>query len=101
MPLVAPSPGLVAQQKTDSSPHFSQVCFTSSCAPLPVPTTVIVLSQPGHMCFSPTVMVLMCPFSVLTLWIITDLHLAQTITILSPGFTPSPSPRLFISLTRC
>ena len=42
MPLVDPLPGLVAQQKTESSPHFSQTCFTSSFAPcFPPPTTLM------------------------------------------------------------
>src|SRR6266404_4293862 len=100
MPLVAPSPGLGAQQKTDSSPHFSQLCFTSSCLPLPVPTTVIVLLQPGHMCFSPTVIVLMWPFSVLTVCSMTDLHMLQTITIESPGFNASASSGVLICFIR-
>src|SRR5436190_20915559 len=47
MPLVAPAPGLVVQQKTESSPHWPQTCLTSSCFPLPVPATVIVLLHPG------------------------------------------------------
>ncbi len=42
MPLVDPLPGLVAQQKTESSPHFSQTCFTSSLGPcLPSPATLM------------------------------------------------------------
>src|SRR5437870_4925775 len=42
MPLVNPLPGLVAQQKTESSPHFAQTCFTSSLAPsLPPPATLM------------------------------------------------------------
>jgi hypothetical protein len=53
MPSVWLLPGLVAQQKTESLPHFSQMCLISSCFPLPVPTTVIMLLHPGHRCFSP------------------------------------------------
>jgi len=34
IPFVAPLPAFVAQQNTESSPHFSQTCFTS---PLPQP----------------------------------------------------------------
>jgi len=78
MPLVGRLPDLVAQQKAESLPHFSQTCFTSLCAPLPTPVTVIVLLQLGQRCFSPTVIVLTWPFCVVTLWITTDLHLVQT-----------------------
>src|SRR5205809_4213832 len=34
-------------------------------------------------------MVLMWPFSVVTLWMMTDLHLVQTIAIVSPGLSAS------------
>src|ERR1039457_3581817 len=88
MPEVA-APGLVAQQNTESLPHLSQVCLTSWLAPLPEPTAVIVLSQPGHRCFEPTVITWMCPFSVVTLCTMTDLHLAHTMATASPGLRSS------------
>src|SRR5260370_38790237 len=84
MPFVA-LPGLVAQQKTESLPHFSQTCLTSFFAPCPVPTVVMVLLQPGHKCFAPTVITWICPFSVVTLCTMTDLHFSQTIATASPG----------------
>src|SRR5229473_686226 len=43
IPSVCPLPGFVAQQKTESLPHFSQTCLTSFFAPCPAPTTVIVV----------------------------------------------------------
>src|SRR5882672_9258713 len=103
MPLVVPAPGLVAQQKTESSPHFSQVCLTSSCLPFPMPTTVMVLLQPGQVCFSPTVMILICPFSVSTRWIMTDLHLVHTIASSSPGLRASASASVLMPVkwSRC
>src|SRR5579859_1092450 len=85
MPFVA-LPGLVAQQNTELLPHFSQTCLTSFDFPLPVPTVVMVLLQPGHKCFAPTVITWICPFSVLTLCTITDLHFSQTIATASPGW---------------
>ena len=33
IPLVAPLPGFVAQQKAESSPHALQLCLSSVCAP--------------------------------------------------------------------
>ena len=47
MPSVELLPGLVVQQKTESLPHFAQTCLTSSFAPLPIPTTVIVTLTAG------------------------------------------------------
>src|SRR6266702_3307190 len=44
-------------------------------------------------------MTLMWPFSVVTLWIITDLHLAQTIAIASPGLRASACSLVLISLS--
>src|SRR5688500_3252847 len=61
MPLVPLLPGLVAQQKTDSSPHFSQTCRISFLAPFPRPTVSIYVLQPGQRCFSPTVITLAVP----------------------------------------
>src|SRR6185369_8157122 len=51
-PVLRPAPGLVAQQKAESSPHFWQTCLTWSFLPLPKPVTSMVLSQPGQACFS-------------------------------------------------
>ena len=61
-----------------------------------VPTTVMVLSQPGHMCFEPTVITWMWPFSVLTLCNITDLHLVQTMVMESPVLRASASAGVLI-----
>src|SRR6266571_3574593 len=46
-------------------------------------------------------MILMWPFCVVTLWIITDLHLAQIIAIASPGLRASASFLVLISLRNC
>src|SRR5438128_1112951 len=46
-------------------------------------------------------MILMWPFCVVTLWIITDLHLAQTIAIASPGLRASASFLVLTSLRNC
>jgi hypothetical protein len=48
MPLVAPLPGLVAQQKAESSPQALQLCLSSTMSPLAWPTTVKVDLQPAH-----------------------------------------------------
>src|SRR5438445_2138002 len=46
-------------------------------------------------------MILMWPFCAVTLWIITDLHLAQTIAIASPGLRAPASFLVLISLRNC
>ncbi len=48
MPLVRPLPGLVAQQKPESSPHAVQLCLSSVVAPFPTPLIVQVPPQPAH-----------------------------------------------------
>src|SRR5262245_49853477 len=61
IPLVAPLPGFVAQQNTESSPQALQTCLTSNLPALPTPTASIVLLQPGHRCFSPGTILVTCP----------------------------------------
>src|SRR3974390_614117 len=87
MPWVGALPVKVAQQKAESLPHLSQTCLTSVFAPLPVPTTVRLLLQPGHKCFSPGVITWICPFALVTVSTVTDLHLAQTMATESPGLS--------------
>src|SRR6266852_6415287 len=41
----------------------------------------------------------MCPFSVVTLWTMTDLHFVQTIAIVSPGLRASACSLVLISLS--
>ena len=48
IPLVAPLPGLVAQQKPESAPHLLQVCLRADVAPFPTPVIVHVPPQPAH-----------------------------------------------------
>ena len=48
IPFVGPLPGLVAQQKAESSPHALQECFRTVSLPLPWPVTSMVELQPAQ-----------------------------------------------------
>lgn len=48
MPGVGPLPGLVAQQKAESSPQAAHVCLSSVMSPLACPVTVSLELQPAH-----------------------------------------------------
>lgn len=89
MPLAMPLPGLVEQQKADPSPQDPQACVTSLVESLPWPTTVMYQLQPGQRCLMPGMTCLMWPFSRVTVSTTTDLHLAQTIAMVSSGFKAS------------
>src|SRR6266508_2078290 len=98
IPLVAPLPGFVAQQKAESSPHALQLCLSSTMSPLAWPTTVKVELQPAH-AWVPINSV-GWPFSIrswapftpcFTRVTQTVLHLTQTIAMLSSVLSLSTS----------
>src|SRR5262249_3684893 len=91
IPLVAPLPGLVAQQKAESSPQAVQLCLSSVMSPLACPTTVKVELQPLHACVPISSVGWPCSFKTcapftpcFTRVTQTVLHLAHTIAMLSP-----------------
>src|SRR5436190_15676529 len=110
VPLVAPVPGLVAQQNAESSPQALQLCLSSVMSPLAWPTTVKVDLQPAH-AWVPMISVgwpcslsICAPFTpCFTRVTQTVLHLAHTIAMVSSVFSASTSCLVWIpwSMSRC
>src|SRR6185369_11366187 len=103
---VAPLPGLVAQQKAESSPHALQLCLSSVMSPLARPTTVQVELHPLHACVPISSLGCPCSFKscapftpCFTRVTHTVLHLAQTIAMESPVLSAFRSCLDLISLT--
>src|SRR5713101_7492081 len=96
IPLVAPLPGFVAQQKAESSPHAPQLCFNSVCPSFGLPMTVKVELQPLHAWVPissvgwPFSIIICAPFTpCLTRVTHKVLHLAHTIAMLSSVLSAS------------
>src|SRR5262245_941470 len=110
MPLVAPLPGLVAQQNAESSPQALQLCLSSVMSPLAWPTTVNVDLQPAHAWVPissvgwPCSLRICAPFTpCFTPVTQTVLHLAHTIAMVSSVFSASTCCLVWIpwSMSRC